>query len=592
VTRTSPTTAVITSPKATRRARSVLPDASWVYLGKDVRVRRRTEAVMGPPMALGSQLHDIAADLREPFLNFVGELGRLQPDQVTWWSTSTAWKQPGMSDLFELVCYLSLIERLLDDFTRRGDALVLVVEDPFLRRQAAAMVSSRAHVAVVGIGRTSTVASAEAVGFCKRAAWLLRTFTHLLRQRRWAKGAGKPAAGRQLAAIYSYPDPRCFREEGRWIDPFLPEVDRTLEALGYGVVRVCPPDGRGEEAELGRRIGPTVVPLILHASWASLHRALSARWRPVWPTRPEIAGLRIDQLLRREWLMERSRATVNFYRLFYECLTRFVARVQPSIFVFPFENQPWEKLLVLIARANGTRTVGIQHAVFGSYSLAYFPGEHAHGLPLPDALCASGPYLHDQLLKGGIPRDKLRMTGSVRYSRPPAVPLAEASRSDVLVVLPVDRTVTDHLLDALEGAFGGRDCDLRFHIKAHPMCPVDVDALRIRAVPAPADLRAALERCGLVLFSGTTSGPEAAALGRPVVRYRPELLISIDPSEVLGDDIPTCSDATVREVVLRATQAASGQLEAARLTQGVFAPLAKDAFIRALTGGPQAPQAV
>ena len=39
-------------------------------------------------------------------------------------------------------------------------------------------------------------------------------------------------------------------------------------------------------------------------------------------------------------------------------------------------------------------------------------------------------------------------------------------------------------------------------------------------------------------------------MGRRVLRYRPELLLNVDPSEACGERIETCSETDLRDVVL------------------------------------------
>ena len=109
----------------------------WLYLGKDVNQRNRVESRLGTEnqWRLGEGLHQVASDLRQPFLDFVSEVGRNQTNQVGWWSSTFSWKVWGASDLFLLVCYLGLARAVTQEAAANGTRLLMVVEDSWLMRQ-------------------------------------------------------------------------------------------------------------------------------------------------------------------------------------------------------------------------------------------------------------------------------------------------------------------------------------------------------------------------------------------------------------------------------------------------------------------------
>lgn len=586
------------------REAGLLPgaDGRWVFLGKDVEERRRIETLFGPSRryVLAGRLHEVAARLRRPFLDFVSEVGALQRDAIAWWSSAFAWKMWGYSDMFLLVCYLRLAEALVRDASSEGGApLLIVIEDPWLFRQIGDRYGQRGDARLHGTASLWTV-KLRAIALCvmKRGWWLVKTMRNYRRQR-LAWGPGPMAEPQQAgAAIYSFPLRRCLTPGDGWHDPFLLNTDAMLQSQGCEVRRFSPPESGGFEGEIaGRR--RYFIPLILYATVGALLRSLSAFWRPRWPHSPEIDGQAVRFLMTREWWIELERSSLCVNRMFYECASRMFRRARWKVVVFPYENQPWEKMLCACARQCGVRTVGIQHAIFSVYSMAYFLGSgESTRMPLPDVICASGPYLARLLAEGGTPADRLRMTGSVRYghlggaARPQAQRLKPAPGAEILVALPIDPHMTRHLLAAIREAFpsGGVEGGLRFHIKPHPLCPVSEEDIGFPAVRAPDDFQRALESCGLVIFVGSTVGAEAMALGRRVLRYRPELLLNVDPSEVYGEQIPTCGDADFRAVVLAQVAGAepagpAAEADSQACTRQIFVPLDREMLAGILCAG-------
>ena len=579
---------VITSIAGLKRAsrRSGSYD-HWLYLGKNVEQRNRVESLLGTEnrWRLGEKLHQVASELRQPFLDFVSEIGQNQTDQIGWWSSTFSWKVWGASDFFLLVCYLGLARAVTQKATASGTRLLVIVEDPWLLRQLKES-GTVCYDNAGSLWRQKMLLAAQ--GLAKRVVWLTRVLRHYGRQRRVWAGRSTKAPLEASVAMYSYPMSRCLRENDGWADPFLPGLDQFLQKLGYNVIRFSPPERSGFEDEIAQR-HEYFQPLILFATVGVVLRSLTAFWRPRWPKPLDVDGIQVGRLVERECWLEQSRSSSCIYRLFYECLRRMIRAGEWRLIVYPYENQPWEKMIALCARERGIRTVGVQHSAISVYYMSYFLGtDEARHMPLPDLILTSGPYPHKLLMEGGNPPEQLKMCGSIRYNhltnqgeQQPSASFDSPPRSEILVALPIDIYTARHLLSAIRWAFpsGGSEKGLSFHIKAHPMCPVSDSDVGFPSVDAPTNISEAFQNCGLVIFVGSTVGPEAVALGHTVLRYRPELLLDVDPSEPFGDSIPTCNDTNMRETILQLTCTGQGTTVAERpqadISQ-VFAPMNRE----------------
>lgn len=563
--------------------------ARWIYLGKDARQRRRVESLLNPARRReeGERFRRIADSYRQPFLNFVAQVGTLQPEPVLWWSTSFSWKMWESCDLFLLVVYLAMAAELAREPSASAEPLILVVEDPWLYRQ---MRENLTQPRPRFIGRGSLVGwkiHALTLGAARRLAWLLRTLRDLRRQKKATPGDSPRLPERPAVALYSFPLQRSLAGETGWRDPYLPGLEELLKGLGYEVVRFSPPDRRGFEQELGRR-HRNFQPLILHATAEGLWRSFTTFWWPRWPRRlSALQGLPIRRLIQRECWLELSRSSLSSNRMFYECLRRMFQSASWRWVVFPYENQPWEKLAVLASRERGIRSAGVQMAVFSRCFLPYFLGAGEGRIqPLPDVLCTAGPQSRRLHEEGGFPIDRLVPSGSLRYGHltdphaprahdDPAAPAA----SEILVVLPIDACLAGNLLAALAAAFpdGGASEGRSFRIRPHPMRPMDPAefGFPVKATPPsdPSDIQGALRNCGLVLFAGSLAGLEALAAGRKVLRYRSSSLLDVD--EYYGERVPVCSDQTLRPAVLEqiaAGPSASSPDGAQPLVTQLFSP--------------------
>lgn len=573
----------------------------WLYLGKDVKGKSRVESLLGPEnrWQCGEKLRQAAKNLRQPFLDFVAEVGVHQRDRISWWSSRFSWKMWTNSDLFLLLCYLCVAQEVIQEALRRRIGLLLVVEDRWLLHQLKENCAGLrplvgfAHAGWLGWEKCQAIFS----GVLKRVWWLWTMLRNYVRQRRAWPGGKPHSPSTPTAAIFSYPLTSCLLNGGGWEDPYLPGLDLVLQKLGYEVVRFSPPDTAGFEYELAKRYA-YFRPLILWATVAGMWRSLRAVWWPRWPERLSVNGLLVRRLVEREWWLEVGRSSLCGFRIHYECMREMLRQGEWRWIVLPYENQPWEKMITLCAQERGVRVAGLQTAILSRYYLPYFLGEgEAQRVPLPDVIFTSGPYAHRVLVEGGNPPERLHMCGNVRYphlTNRATGGLSQipnpASRSEILVALPIDPHMSEHLLAAIRRAFptGGVEEGLRFHIRSHPMFPVKREEIGFPAAIVPSnfqDLTETLPAFGLVIFCGSTVGFEAIAAGRAVLRYRSELLLDVD--EVYDDNIPTCSDDDLHEVLLGLVQDgertwAPGHTD--RMAPPLFAPFDREKLEEALGG--------
>ena len=560
--------------------------ADWLYMGKQVEARARVEAALTADrrQKLGTELHRVAAEARVPFLDFVGEVGALQTNSIVWWSTAFSWKNWGASDLFLIVCYLKVAEEACKKAIQTRSKLLLLIEDPWLFAQLQENLPVDPTLKF-GSGKRLWLQEFRAllIGVGKRLAWLPDTIGRYLQQRRVWTGVAQQGSARPAVGIYSYPMKLCLLSDEKWHDPFLPGLDKFLQGMGYDVYRFSPPERGGFERELAKR-SSYFRPLILYATIRAVLCSWLTVWCPVWPSKAIVSTTPVDKLARREWWLELESTALCANRLYYECLVSLLRVHAWECLVYPYESQPWEKLTVKGAAQLGVRTIGVQHSPLPILFMSYFHGQKDNGrVPLPDLILTSGEYPDRLLREGGTPPARLRMCGSLRYDhlttgarQAVSTALPPAPRSEILVALPIDVYMADHLLSAVRSA-SGRSEELHFHIKCHPTRQIQVDQIGFSAALAPSDLNDAFRKCGTILFVGTNVGLEAIAVGRPALRYRPELLLNVDPSEPYGDEIPNCDDSDLFEKlteIVRDGKSFGQDLSAS--TRQIFAPLDHD----------------
>ena len=98
------------------------------------------------------------------------------------------------------------------------------------------------------------------------------------------------------------------------------------------------------------------------------------------------------------------------------CQERWARATKPKIILWPWENHPWERELVRVAKTLSVKTLGYQHAVIGPQQFNPGPRSNPDGFDsIPEKIICSGPAYYSQLLDWGMPADMLVIGGSFRY---------------------------------------------------------------------------------------------------------------------------------------------------------------------------------
>lgn len=595
-------TRVVTAGHA---GRAIAPRVTWCYLGTDVSARERLRQAHGDEVPVGLALTEIAIRLKQPFLDWIARLGADQRDPASWWASALASKSPLQCDLFFLVCYGEALATWAD---RGSPVQVVVIEDPWL--WSVAHDWFRSSPAFTFAGGSGWTRHGEVARLRLRSLWAALAFVAWsVRARADARRAvprtsgAWPAGG---ALILTWIEPRAFAADGAFHDPYTGRLEALL-------------------ADDGRRVSRLTPLLVPRQLWPAVRRApgrfvVAAAFLRFGDIIRSAAGFRVDHagrhrifaardhggLLRRQRLIETAGLAFRQHRLWYRAVQRIASAAAGSgtTVLYPFENQPHEKLLCLAWRAAApdAAIAGYVTAGIPTLLLSFFLGVGEDTLqPLPDRIVTNGPASRDLLAANGYPADRLVDGGAFRFEHLAAAAGGHARRGDtaarrVIVALStVDCYSRELVLQLMEECrtplrdAAGRDVEfvLTFHVD------LPASALLGPAPQLPPSLSVSqrslndlVPESDLCLFAPPTgSWREALFAGLPVLRYRPDLL-DLDPTDSLGGPaVPDCTRATLRQAIvaaLAAPHALSGE-EARRMLRRVYSPVQEQVW-RSLVG--------
>ena len=140
------------------------------------------------------------------------------------------------------------------------------------------------------------------------------------------------------------------------------------------------------------------------------------------------------------------------------------------------------------------------------------PASNADGLAsIPDSILCNGRATHDRLAGWGIPADRLKVAGAMRFPET-RMPRFDPS-APVFMALPFDHAVAGEMIDA---AALPASRSTAFLVKDHPMTPYSfTETDQIRRTDRPLGEHEALSG---VVYAATTVGLEAMFAGLPLCR--------------------------------------------------------------------------
>lgn len=432
--------------------------------------------------------------IRDSWLALARNIGASDTGALTDTATGAAY----INDFGLMLAWTDLVRALADN----AEPVLVVCDDPWLFRHLAALSG-------IDAGEPPLMWPVAVRLYLRGYASRLRLGLRLaqtalaLKPTRRAARPGDPAI-----VVYGHP-----QSDADGNDAYFGTLMRELPDLGRAIHVDCGTARAKELCRDGRSFS-------LHG-WGSPLFAVSlvfVRWRPG----ADLFGRPEHWLLRRAAAFENSGGALAMTRWQAHCQTRWIAAMKPAVIAWPWENHPWERDIVRVARKFGVSSIGYQHAVIGRHQFNFSPASNPDGeQSLPDRIMCNGPAYRDQLVSLGYDPARLDIGGAFRVSRD-----SKAYRDPdgpVYVALSSIAPISRQMLDAVSAAaLSG----IRFVVKDHPLYPITVTETgnlkrTLLTIPESGGLRA-------VLYSTGTTGLEALLAGVPTYRFLPADRIAPD----------------------------------------------------------------
>ncbi len=228
--------------------------------------------------------------------------------------------------------------------------------------------------------------------------------------------------------------------------------------------------------------------------------------------------------------------------LSYYSTKSFLKKVRFNKLFYPFENRPWERMMLYAIRESGKniQTVGYQHSAISLRHLNYMLGKDERNiLPLPGRIIASGMVTKEIMQDmGNFPAEILKVGCALRQEGLSDLGSSNNRHrkiSNLLVILASSLDEHIQTLAFLNSAFSNRQNDYKICIRPHPMISFE-EAKRLTpsvnfnfSEDRNKSIHESLRGADIVLYNSSTAGLEAIALGIPVIYINLGDFINPDP---------------------------------------------------------------
>ncbi|MFX0136535.1 MAG: hypothetical protein ACFFDN_23045, partial [Candidatus Hodarchaeota archaeon] len=324
-----------------------------------------------------SLLNLMMENLKSDLINYVAENGKRQKNLSIWWSSNIASKFNLNTRFFDRLILIKSAEELI----KRNDGSVIIVSDYLVYLILKKNFNQfRYHIydSIKVFAELLKSAGRNLLSFLKNRIWFMISIIH------YNYSAPKRSSNSVHGSIflYSWLEGRSFNVNGKYDDVYLPGI---YDLENEKMCLLFPYYAKVEYLR-SLRSNERFISLSEQSSIGFILKSLFVFFRA--KVNFNFMGLNVRLLWASEIMEENS--SYNFISRYHEFLVwkKFFHKYTGKI-IYPYENQPWEKLMLLASHESKKNNIFIayQHSTIGKYQLNYHTTRaELEYMPVPDII--------------------------------------------------------------------------------------------------------------------------------------------------------------------------------------------------------------
>jgi len=533
---------IICSPQSVRKVS--LLGFPWVYLGEDaIQATNIEHRFPGKRIEIGDKLQETAASLRQPYIDYIGQLS-LAHNSLLWWISSLSEKNPWTSKTFLHVCYIKLCQNIV---SKQQEDLLIIAKSHALRKSLAQNLQNTQTIkswedTLQGIKNVAhtTISKVHFVVSSIYKTLLARSYK--LKQ--------IAVDGEEIVLLQNWVDQRSFDvANGKYHDNYFGELASYLRSRGRTVITMPLIRYNMPYRQTLKRLKQISGRCLIPEAYLTMPDIGTIFIRALLPlvglrNYPRFEDLNISELIIDDLNRNREGNDPVYSLLLYKAIKRWRrADISVSHFIYAYENQAWEKACLSALRKfyPTIRITGYQHATVPKMLLTYFFSRtELPVIPFPDRVITTGRYTERLFKESGYEPTKVICGGALRYNQvqqrqqiKQTNTTGGGGRQVILVTPSIDKNEVIELVWKVLQAFEQRP-QYKVVFKFHPDCSYQSIANSLQYtfpahfVVSDKTVSELLLESGVLLYTSSTTSIEALALGIPVLHIKSSLGIDRD----------------------------------------------------------------
>ena len=500
-----------------------LSDLKWFYIGsfKGLESIRRGLKENNRKF-IAKEIESIVDSLRNNFVGYIGQLSRQQSNQILWYSSGMASKSISQTSIFHQYVYLKLLKEISE---KENEDILVVTDDVELLENIKQMKFER--VKILGNRSFRKNYLHEKVQGYKRILKyiLLWTLSRFLRMR-----------NRNLKEfdifIHSWIGERTFSDLPRFRDPYLGDLGEFLRKKGYNICRLTPVLLRPKEMYRLRRHFNDIAYPLFYLGFKDLIKSIFTKFTATVHNNDftKCRDLEVLNFLAKNEVVKENRSKVYLeYLMLANSYKNLRLKIKDdAAFIYPFENQPWEKMLNLAFIQ--LKRIAYQHSTIPYNWLDYRTSQFEDNGSFPEIILTAGKKW-SSFLKKYYTSSVVEEAGAFRFPhffKEKQIKDIKDRSKIIVMALPFNPAISIAMQKSLLRLLNkNRLVNYKIKIKAHPILPkfayLNKDFSSYKNSEFVDDnLEKLLDSCNVLITSGSTALYEGVFAGVKTLCFVPE----------------------------------------------------------------------
>ena len=561
---------VIICPPTKRSIRKIAKvigndDYDWAYLGEDVTNALAVEewvGARGKRIDISERLQETANSLRQPYIDYIGRLS-VKYNSMLWWAGSLSEKEHYISKTFLCSCYTKVALLLLE--SHKQDNLILFVENRALRL---ILVKNILEIFGDGVMHLELKYShmleslTDRMEFVIKHGWFAINNIYRTLLTKHLYHLNQTESKNNLVLIHAWVDQRSFTINNEFQDAYFGMLGKYMTEKGRNVAIVPYILHTVSYAKTIKKLMNCKEHFIIPSAYLKISDIIAVLRKtlkkPKRKSCPLFENMQISDIIHLDRINDWKDARLASNLLLYYVVKNWNNQILSiERFIYPHENQTWEKIYCIAFREffPETNVLGYQHSTVSKMYLFYSVSKNEREIiPFPDVIITNGKYFKDILVDSGYESEKLVIGGAIRYEYITDMikqPIQSKNHDDsekrvkILVAASIDKNESCELLQKVLGAFGNHNI-YDIILKFHPLMPYQkiANELHITALPehfviSTESINILLNESDILLYKTTSTCVEALATGVYPIHIKSSYVIDSDILDGVSGEIHT-----------------------------------------------------